>query len=332
MKKPPVQLIGLDNITVDHDGLQSRYSMHPDYVQEFAEAMVSGSVFPALVVFFDGNVYWLADGFHRYEAARHALIENIRCEVHKGSRRDAIIFSAGANKAFSIPRDTEDKRKASQMLFADGEWFGKDAKQIADYVGVRVSAIHSWRLRYCNDNAIKPLAIDRQKARKVAPAPGPTGAQLAERERIAWEMAKAGATHKEIAAKLGITRQAVGFMLERLEARALGELTVDIQNQLPVAPRSPVTRSPSSPSDDSRPLDDYDPAYPLTSVLRMMVRGSSIDRLERESGVPNNLLYGFARGDKTITLDTADKLAVRFGLILVKEDDPKPRKPKGGGE
>src|SRR5215216_7402612 len=107
LEKFPVQMLSLDAIEVDH-AIQSRVSTSMEYQREFSEAMLRGDVFPPVVVFFDGNKYWLSDGFHRYGAAKQAAKANprlkgaIRAEIREGTRRDAMIFSAGANIKFSI--------------------------------------------------------------------------------------------------------------------------------------------------------------------------------------------------------------------------------------
>ena len=47
-------------------------------------AHARGDVFPPVDVFFDGEVYWLADGFHRYHGAVALDIRLIDCVVHVG--------------------------------------------------------------------------------------------------------------------------------------------------------------------------------------------------------------------------------------------------------
>ncbi len=49
---------------------QMRVEMKPDTVREYADEMAAGTIFPAVVVYYDGADYWLGDGFHRVEAAR----------------------------------------------------------------------------------------------------------------------------------------------------------------------------------------------------------------------------------------------------------------------
>ena len=93
-----------------------------EIVNEYATAMQDGARFPAILVFHDGADYWLADGFHRVEAARRTEAESIEAEICKGSRRDAIIAAAGANDSHGLRRTASDKRRAIEILLRDPEW------------------------------------------------------------------------------------------------------------------------------------------------------------------------------------------------------------------
>lgn len=65
-------------------------------------------------------------------------------------------------------------------------------------------------------------------------------------------------------------------------------------------------------------------ASTMTDVLRQAIldSGMPFQRLERETGITRQSLMGFARGERTIYLDAADKLADYFNLEL------RPRKGK----
>jgi hypothetical protein len=61
----------LDQITVDAH-IQMRAALDDALIDEYAEAMETGAVFPPVVVFFDDDTHWLSDGFHRYYATRRS--------------------------------------------------------------------------------------------------------------------------------------------------------------------------------------------------------------------------------------------------------------------
>ena len=63
-----------------------------------------------------------------------------------------------------------------------------------------------------------------------------------------------------------------------------------------------------------------DPARPLTDALRQTIveSGASLKGLEKVTGVDRNSIRRFLRGERTLRLDMADKLAAYFGLELRK--------------
>lgn len=61
--------------------LQSRVEINQDAVDDYAHAMENGDKFPPLTVFFDGVHYYLADGYHRYHAAKKAGKVSAECEI-----------------------------------------------------------------------------------------------------------------------------------------------------------------------------------------------------------------------------------------------------------
>lgn len=103
-------------------GTQPRARLDDSIIQEYAEAMIAGDVFPPVTTFHDGAVYWLADGFHRVNAALRAGRETIDVMVHRGTQRDAILWSVSANATHGLRRTNEDKRRAVTRLLSDPEW------------------------------------------------------------------------------------------------------------------------------------------------------------------------------------------------------------------
>lgn len=112
-------------------GTQSRDGLSEATIKEYTEKFLDGAQFPALVVFYDGAEYWLADGFHRIAAAQDAQIDLIECYVMQGTQRDAILFSVGANGRHGLPRTNDDKRRAVQTLLSDPEWSRWSNREIA---------------------------------------------------------------------------------------------------------------------------------------------------------------------------------------------------------
>jgi hypothetical protein len=101
---------------------QSRVNINQETVAEYADAMMDGEKFPPVVAFYDGKEYYLADGYHRYFAAKKARLDDIDCDVKNGTLRDAVLFSVGVNSAHGLRRSNEDKRKAVMTILDDVEW------------------------------------------------------------------------------------------------------------------------------------------------------------------------------------------------------------------
>ena len=72
-------------------------------------------------------------------------------------------------------------------------------------------------------------------------------------------------------------------------------------------------------------MSKHKPKAPLTDPLRQAIADSGLPllRLANETGIARASLIRFTRGDTSIRLDIADRLAVYFGLEL------QPTKPKG---
>lgn len=117
-------------------GTQPRAQINQDTVDEYAADMGAGATFPPVVVFYDGSEYWLADGFHRVAAARKLGSVDIEADIRPGTRRDAVLYSVGANAVHGMRRTNEDKRRAVMTLLNDAEWARWSDREIARRCGV----------------------------------------------------------------------------------------------------------------------------------------------------------------------------------------------------
>jgi hypothetical protein len=128
-------MLDLDLIRID-GGTQARAALNPDTVADYADAYRAGANMPAIVVFYDGSHYWLADGFHRYFGAQEAGKATIFEEVRPGTQREAVLYSLGANSRHGLQRTKEDKRRAVETLLNDPEWSTWSQEKIAKACGV----------------------------------------------------------------------------------------------------------------------------------------------------------------------------------------------------
>ncbi len=128
----PVMRIATDG------GTQMRVRMVQAVVTEYAAALIAGQQLPPIVLFYDGQAYWLADGFHRLAAWQLAYGQGAACmrpeipaEVRAGSLRDAILYAVGANASHGLRRTATDKRRAVEALLQDAEWSQWSNSEIA---------------------------------------------------------------------------------------------------------------------------------------------------------------------------------------------------------
>jgi len=105
------------------DGMQIRVSVSREHIDDIAELFDENTPtwpdgLPPVVVFFDGKRYYLADGHHRLAAAIQAGCQEIRVDIRKGTREEAIRFACGANSAHGLRRTNGDKRNSVRAAYA----------------------------------------------------------------------------------------------------------------------------------------------------------------------------------------------------------------------
>ena len=150
--------VDLSTIRTD-GGTQPRAAIDTMLVETYAEDMASGAVFPPLVIFHDGVTNWLADGFHRFYAAKGCGLAEFECDVRQGTVRDAILFSVSANASHGLRRTNEDKRRAVLTLLNDPTWAQWSDREISRHCAVTHEMVG--RLRPA------PSGGERQMARTV---------------------------------------------------------------------------------------------------------------------------------------------------------------------
>lgn len=133
------ELLSLNQIVRD-GGTQSRAEMDTDTISEYRDVIdqerrqnpgKGAWPFPPIEVYYDGEKYHLADGFHRVAAAAMAGVYRIPAIIHQGTRRDAVLASVGANATHGLRRTNDDKRRAVQTLLRDEEWQQWSDREIA---------------------------------------------------------------------------------------------------------------------------------------------------------------------------------------------------------
>jgi phage N-6-adenine-methyltransferase len=169
-------------------GTQMRESLDQATVERYAEHYTDGVEFPSVVVFYDGQVYWLADGFHRVHAAITAKMEAINADIRSGDRMAAIRYALSANAANGRPRSNGDMRRAYMVAVENKLCKATDAKAIKELLQCSVQ----WARRLTQEV--------RDKAK-------------AERDAKIQRLANEGMTQREIGAEVGVDHKTVGNVL-----------------------------------------------------------------------------------------------------------------------
>lgn len=156
----PVGMMQLSKLRKD-GGTQQRAKLDYSVVSEYAERMKAGDDFPPVDVFYDGEEHWLASGFHRVEAASEAGKKAIPAIMHKGTLREAILFSCGANVGHGLRRTNADKRKCVTTLLDDIEWGKYSDERIAEICCVSRNTVKAIR----DDQGVKKSPLDKRIGR-----------------------------------------------------------------------------------------------------------------------------------------------------------------------
>ncbi len=212
MPIPPTE-ISLEQINIQ-GGTQARVRTNDDAIESYADEMNQGAVFPPITVYFDGATHWLADGFHRYLAAKRTGRTTISAEVHPGGRSDALRHALGANATNGVYRTNEDKRNAVEIALE--EWRDLANPVIAEICRVSVELVRRRRTELTESGRL-------QKPERVT---GRDGKEYpAQIERQPRGKTEASANDRENAGGGG------GFAKGKGDGGALGGTTIELERE-----------------------------------------------------------------------------------------------------
>ena len=159
----------LDKIRLD-GATQPRAELLIEAMEDYAEQMRAGVQFPAVIVFFDGKDYWLADGFHRIGAWRQVrLNEPIEADVLQGTQSEAQWYSYGVNKSHGLRRTREDRVRAIKAALRHPEGAKRSDNDIARHVGVSDKTVAKYRAEMESTSEIPKSSGKADKPGEDAP-------------------------------------------------------------------------------------------------------------------------------------------------------------------
>jgi hypothetical protein len=125
-------------------------------------------------------VFFLADGFHRLAALKKLDRQEVEVEVHRGGKRDALMYALGANARHGLPRNNADKRRCVEIVLRDPEWSTWSTRDIAKQCAVSHNLVAEMKkaLELSSDDTSKVRGRDgksypKAKAKKSTPVPAP---------------------------------------------------------------------------------------------------------------------------------------------------------------
>lgn len=180
-------------------GTQIREAINESVVADYADRMTEGAQFPPVVLFHDGNRYYLADGFHRYMAAQRNRFIDIDADVRAGTKEDALWFALGANKANGHRMTAGDKRHAIRVAIET--WPERSGAAIAEQVGCSPQYVLQIK-------SGMPTTFDRIVTRDGKVRAASSDAAAKARTAVA-DLLMSGATPDEVRAKLRVGRDTV---------------------------------------------------------------------------------------------------------------------------
>lgn len=142
----------ISDIKVDMDIL-GREHIYGDTVSQYAALMRDGVNFPPIDVFYDGETYWLSDGFHRLEARRTLDEESVVVRQFKGGKREAYLHGVSANQRHGQPKTRKEKRQCVERLLNDPEWSQWGNREIARQAGVDEKTVRNVKEAICGISA-----------------------------------------------------------------------------------------------------------------------------------------------------------------------------------
>lgn len=156
------------------DGLQTRVALDERTVSEYADAMREGAEFPPVMVFEENGKMWLADGFHRVEAATRAGQSHIEATVTSGNFIDALKYALSCNARHGKRVTNEDKQNAMRIAWENREaLFGGEpsGSLLAETCGVAKNTAFSFiRERQDESSQVYQIGTPAKVDNAAAPA------------------------------------------------------------------------------------------------------------------------------------------------------------------
>ena len=148
--------ISLNALTLDKK-LQPRERLDDSLVDEYAEAMKRGDIFPPVRAVANHKTKWLVDGWHREAAARKIGLKEISAQISEGTFEDAEDQSFTVNRDHGLRRTHADVQAAIRRALLTERWVERSDRWIGKHIGCNHATVESDRLRLESTGEIRQL-------------------------------------------------------------------------------------------------------------------------------------------------------------------------------
>jgi hypothetical protein len=139
-----LKLLDIGRIRTD-GGTQHRVRADPATVGLYAQLMCAGVVFPPITVWFDGEHYWLSDGFQRVGASNKVGKQQIYAEIRRGTQKDAQWDSYRANSEHGVRRTSAELRRVIHRALEHPNAATLSNAEIARHLNIPEATVRRWR-------------------------------------------------------------------------------------------------------------------------------------------------------------------------------------------
>jgi len=156
-------LVEIDRKLLRRDGgTQPREKLDREHIEDLIRDWKKGDRFEPALVYYDGQSYWLTDGYHRDAALEELGESKILIEIRSGTVEDAQWHSYSVNQHKALKRSNADKQRAIIGALKHLYGVSRSNVQIAEHCGVDEGTVRAWRKKL-EDNE----EIERSYARTV---------------------------------------------------------------------------------------------------------------------------------------------------------------------
>jgi transposase-like protein len=151
-----VHVVELDRKLLKKDGgTQPREKLDREHIEDLVRDWKKGDRFEPALAYYDGQSYWLTDGYHRDAALEELGESKILIEIRAGTLEDAKWHSYSVNQHKALKRSNADKQRVVIAALKHPYGVCKSNVQIADHCGVDEGTVRAWRKKLESDGEIE---------------------------------------------------------------------------------------------------------------------------------------------------------------------------------